>query len=67
MEDPESRLESAFIEEFLRSRGYDSHTVQALPDREAKHILEAASTYAASKLAEVEARAQFVHHLHHED
>jgi hypothetical protein len=67
LEDPEATLERAFIDEFLRSRGHDWAGVRALPEARRKHLLEEASTYAASKLTEVEARAHYVHHLHGEE
>ena len=67
MEDPEGQLENALIEEFLRARGLDSSALRALPEEEAKRVLTEASVYAATKLAEVEARAHFVHELHGED
>ena len=58
------QLEKALIEEFLRARGLDSDAVRALPESEAKRVLTEASVYAAAKLAEVEARANFVHEIH---
>jgi hypothetical protein len=64
MEDPEGQLEKALIEEFLRARGHDLNTLHALPEAEAKRVLTEASVYAAGKLAEVEARAHFVHEIH---
>ena len=64
MEDPEAQLETALIEEFLRARGLDSNALHALPEDEAKHVLAEASVYAAAKLAEVDARAHFVHKIH---
>ena len=67
MEDPEGRLENALIEEFLRARGLDSSALQALPDDEAKRVLTEASVYAGARLAEVEARAHFVHEIHSEE
>jgi hypothetical protein len=67
MEDPESRLENALIEEFLRARGLDSSALRELPETEAKRVLTEASVYAATKLAEVEARAHFVHSIHGEE
>ncbi len=62
--DPEGRLEQTLIEEFLRARGLDSSALHALPDNEAKRVLTEASVYAAAKLAEIEARAHFVHEIH---
>ena len=63
-EDPEAPLENAFIDEYLRSRGHDLESVRALPPAEADRLLTEASVYAASKLAEVESRAHFVHEIH---
>ena len=54
------------IEEFLWARGLDSSALHALPEDEAKRVLTEASVYAAAKLAEVEARAHFVHEIHGE-
>ena len=67
VQDPEGQLERAFIDEFLRARGHDSHTLQALPEDQSKRLREAASVYAAGKLAEVEARAHFVQEIHGRD
>ena len=67
MEDPEGQLENTLIEEFLRARGLDSSALRALPEDEAKRVMTEASVYAAAKLAEVEARAHFVHKIHRED
>ena len=64
MEDPEGRLETALIEEFLRGRGVDSAALHALPDVDVKRVLAEASVYAAAKLAEIEARAHFVREIH---
>ena len=67
MADPEAGLENALIEEFLRSKGIDAAALAALPPDERQRVLAQASVYATSKLAEIEARAHFVHELHHED
>lgn len=64
LEDPEGHLESALIEEFLRSRGLDSVALRALPQDAATRVLTEASVYASTKLAEVESRAHFVHEIH---
>ena len=64
MEDPNGHLEQAFIDEYLRLQGHEPEAVRLLlPDR-AKALLEAASTYAAGRLAEFEARAHYVHEIH---
>jgi hypothetical protein len=67
MQDPEAQLERALIGEFLQARGYDLRALDALPEDQRKHLLESASVYAAGKLAEIEARARFVHEVHTED
>ena len=66
MEDPEGQLESALVEEFLRARGLDSSALHALPGDEAKRALTEASVYASTNLAEVKARAHFIHEIHGE-
>ena len=67
LEDPEGPLETALIEEFLRARGLDSVVLQTLPPDTAKRVLTEASVYAATKLAEIEARAHFVHEIHRQE
>ena len=54
---PLGRIEQSLIEEFLRSRGHDQHTVKALPEAERHALLAEASVYASSKLTEVESRS----------
>jgi hypothetical protein len=66
-EDPEARLERAFVDDFLRMRGHTAASVDGLPEDERQRLLKDASTYAAGKLTEVEARARFVHQLHGEN
>ena len=64
MEDPEGRLEQAFIDEYLRGRGFETSTLAALSADRVKELMSAAAAYAAAKLAAIEARAHFVHELH---
>ena len=64
MADPEGQWELALIDEFLRARGLDAHTLHSLPEHEEERVLAEASVYASAKLAEVEARAHFVHEIH---
>ena len=65
-EDPKARLERAFIDDFLRTRGHDAVSIAGLPEHERQRLLQDASTYASGKLTELEARARFVHELHGE-
>ena len=64
LENPERQLEQMLIQEFLRARGYDSRRLEALPEKDRTRLLTEASVHAAGKLAEVEARAHFVHDVH---
>jgi hypothetical protein len=60
----EGQLERAFIREVLFAQGLDENALRELPEFEAKRVLTQASIYAADKLAEIEARARFVHEIH---
>jgi len=59
-----AQLERAFIDEFLRLQGYDHVTLNTLPDAQRHAMLASASTYAATKLAEIESRAHYIHDIH---
>ena len=63
--DQNAQLERALIAEFLEKRGFTDETLRALPASERHQLLEQASIWASSRLAEVESRAHFVHDLHH--
>jgi hypothetical protein len=67
MEDPEAQLERAFIDEYLKLHGHTLEDVRKLPQPELTALLEAASTYAAGKLAEFESRAHYVHEIHNKE
>lgn len=62
--DPLAQLERAFIDEFLRKRGYEPASVRDLPDEQRAALMKEASKYAAVRLTEVEARAHFVADIH---
>ena len=71
MEEPEAPLEKMYIEAYLQRRGYTLHcdgqplrSICDLPEAEAKRLMTGASTYASTKLAEVESRAHFVEEIH---
>ncbi len=64
MEDPQAKLGRMYIEEYLRNKGYTWESVRALPEQVAKKIMVEASTYAAIKLSEVDARAKVVKQIH---
>jgi hypothetical protein len=67
MEDPEGQLEEALIEEFLLAHEHGRSVLPALPDDQRRHLLEAASVYAAGRLAEIQARAHYVHEMRHQE
>jgi hypothetical protein len=64
MEDPQAKLGRMYIEEYLRNKGHTWESVRALPEEAAKKIMVEASTYAAIKLSEVDARANVVRQIH---
>ncbi len=63
-EDIDAVLEKALIEAYLKGKGYTLKDLKNLPEAEAKQLMTEASTYASSKLAEVEVRAHLVQELH---
>lgn len=67
VEDPEAQLERAFIDEYLRLHGHEPEAVHLLPEAHRITLLEAASIYAAGKLAEFESRAHYVQDIHTKD
>jgi hypothetical protein len=64
LEMPLGQLERALIEEYLRARGHDPATLDALPEAERARLLTDASLYASAKLAEIESRSYLVQQLH---
>jgi len=66
IEDHEAKLERAFEDEFLHQLGQTREEVLRLPAEQRTPILRAASLYASERLAEIGARAHYVHDLHRE-
>ena len=64
LEEPQAALERAFIAEYLRAHGHDLRTLYTLPAEQVKHVLREAALHAAAKLAELEARAHYIHEIH---
>jgi hypothetical protein len=62
--DPNAVLERAIIEDFIRARGYDPERLHDLPEGVRRQLQSEASTHAAARLAEMEARAHYVQELH---
>jgi hypothetical protein len=61
---PLQQLEQALIDEFVRMRGHDADALATMSEAERHELLTAASVYASSRLAEVEARAHFAGEIH---
>ena len=62
--DPQAKLENAFLEEYLRTRGYTLASLKDLPDEESKPLMAEACLYASIKLTEIETRSRFVDEVH---
>jgi len=62
--DPSAILERTLIDDFIRARGYDPTRLHELPEEDRRRLESDASKHAASRLAEMEARAHYVHELH---
>ena len=63
-EKPEPGLEQKFILEFLKEKGLTQKDLKTLPPEEARKLRIEASRYATIRLAELEARARFIHTIH---
>ena len=64
LEDPEAKLERALIEEYLQERGCSLSTIGSKPTAEQRVLLTQASQYAVGRLAEIDARAAYIHDIH---
>jgi hypothetical protein len=64
LEEPQAALERAFIDEYLRNNGPHPLVLQSMPPGEIRAVLREAALYAATKLAELEARAHYIHEIH---
>jgi len=61
---PQSKLEMAYIEEYLKTKGYRWADLSLLVEEEAKKLMIEACRYASNKLADHEARAHFRREIH---
>jgi hypothetical protein len=64
LEEPQAALERAFIDEYLRAHGHDLRMLHKLPADQVQGVLREAALYAATKLAELEARSHYIHEIH---
>jgi len=67
MGDPQAQLERALMDEYIRLHCYDPESVRLRPEAEVMRLLEAASEYAAGKLAAFESRPPGVHAIRTKD
>ena len=56
----QSALEKKYINEYLKTKGYQLPDIKGLPDKEAKQLMKEACRYASVKLAEMESRSRFI-------
>ena len=61
-----AELERHLISAYVAGAGHDLEQLLARTDDDARRVLAEASGYASAKLSEVEARSQYLHHLHGE-
>ena len=66
-EGPQSALEQKLIEEYLAEKGYRMEDLHALPEEQAKALMQVACRYASLKLAEVESKTRFRKEIHYND
>ena len=59
-------LERHLISAYVTGAGHAVEELLARTDDDARRLLAEASQYASAKLTEVEARSQYLHHLHGE-
>ena len=64
LQDPQAGLERALIDEFLTARGSSLSTIDQKPTEERLALLRQATEYAAGRLAEIDARAAYIHQIH---
>jgi hypothetical protein len=64
LEDPQAKLERAFIEEFLEARGFSLASISLQSPGERRALLLGAARYADIRLAEIDARASYIHQIH---
>jgi hypothetical protein len=62
-EDFNAELEKSFIDEYLRNNDQTRESLRKLPAENAHQIMSKASTYASSKLAEIDSRAHYAHNI----
>jgi hypothetical protein len=64
IEEPLAELERLLISEYVTAAGLDLATLLLRHDEQATRILSEATSHAAARLAEVEARSHYLKKLH---
>ena len=67
IEEPLAELERLLISEYVTAAGLDLATLLLRHDEQAIRILSEATSHAAARLAEVEARSHYLKKLHGEE
>jgi hypothetical protein len=67
IEEPLAELERLLISEYVTAAGLDLATLLLRHDEQATRILSEATSHAAARLAEVEARSHYLKKLHGEE
>jgi len=63
LHEPLAELERELVSAYVAGTGHDVQALRAREDSEARAILTEASTYASSRLSEVEARMHYLRSL----
>lgn len=63
MDDPLDLLERAFIDEFLRSRGYTPQVLEGMPKRAVQQVMADAAEEASLLLAQIDSRRAYLKKL----
>jgi hypothetical protein len=66
IEHHEAKLERALVDEFLQLRGYSRADLAELSEDARTLLLRQARMHASERLAEIGARAHYVHEIHRE-
>lgn len=63
IEEPLANLERQLMSAYVAGAGHDLQALLGRTDDEARRLLTEASSYAAARLSEVEARSHYLRHL----
>ena len=64
---PQSPLERQLINDYLAKKGYRREDIKTLPINLAKELMTESCTFASLRLAEIQARSQFLRKIQYEE